>query len=329
MKIVLSRKSFDSKYGGKPNLIFQDGSLLPLPIPGYKNVSMNNFKGDFYNPTEYGNIKIPAKIQKILKENQLDFINNYAELMLKLFEKSRGKEIQKLKDQLTESLLDDGNRKPYYCHLDPDLIYENLRRLNGWHGLFGPSPDYHKHLSNELKESDLILFFGTFRHVIIDEGSLRYANRRDGEDLIYQGKHLIYGYLQIKKIVVDLSNVENWMYQPYHHPHLDEKLWNKKNRALYVARKHLYLDGKKTKYKGYGVFEFSEDLVLTEKNESTRIWKKNLFPKGSIIKHKSNIISQSKWNRNDCFEWDSFGQEFIIERCPEFENHIINKVFRL
>ena len=119
------------------------------------------------------------------------------------------------------------------------------------------------------------------------------------------------------------------MYQPYHHPHLDEKLWNKKNRALYVARNHLYLDRKKTNYKGYGAFKFSEDLVLTEKNETTRIWKKDLFPKGSIIKHQSNNISQSKWNRNNCFEWDSFGQEFIIERCPEFENHIINKVFRL
>ena len=65
MKIVLSRKSFDSKYGGKPNLIFQDGCLLSLPIPGYQYISMKNFKGDLYNPTEYCDIEIPAKIQKI------------------------------------------------------------------------------------------------------------------------------------------------------------------------------------------------------------------------------------------------------------------------
>jgi len=329
LKIVLSRKSFDSKYGGKPNLIFQDGCLLTLPIPGYQYVSMKNFKGDLFNPTEYCDIEIPVKIQKILKENQLHSLNNYAELMLKLFEKSSAKKIQKLKDRLTGSLLDDANRKPYYCHLDPDLIYENLRRINGWHGLFGPSPDYHKHLSNELKENDLILFFGTFRHIIIEEGSIRYAIKRDGKDLIYEGKHLIYGYLQIKKIITDSRGIEDWMHQPNHHPHLDEKLWNNRNRALYVGRNHLYLDGKRTRYKGYGTLNFSKDLVLTEKNATTRIWKRQLFPKGSIIKHKNIIISQSKWNRNNCFEWDSYGQEFIIERCPEFENHIINNIFKL
>ena len=33
MKLVLSRKGFDSSSGGKPNPIMPDGSLVPLPIP--------------------------------------------------------------------------------------------------------------------------------------------------------------------------------------------------------------------------------------------------------------------------------------------------------
>ena len=33
MKIILSRKGFDSKHGGKPSPIFEDGRLLSLPLP--------------------------------------------------------------------------------------------------------------------------------------------------------------------------------------------------------------------------------------------------------------------------------------------------------
>lgn len=33
MKLVLSRKGFDSSYGGMPSPILLDGQLVPLPIP--------------------------------------------------------------------------------------------------------------------------------------------------------------------------------------------------------------------------------------------------------------------------------------------------------
>ncbi|WP_439133337.1 hypothetical protein [Pseudomaricurvus sp.] len=38
MKIILSRKGFDSSSGGCPNPIFPDGSLLALPIPDQRSV---------------------------------------------------------------------------------------------------------------------------------------------------------------------------------------------------------------------------------------------------------------------------------------------------
>jgi hypothetical protein len=37
MKIVLSRKGFDSRYGGVPSPILPDGTMLPLPIPSADN----------------------------------------------------------------------------------------------------------------------------------------------------------------------------------------------------------------------------------------------------------------------------------------------------
>ncbi len=46
MKIVLSRKGFDSSAGGVPNPILPDGTLLPLPIP------------DRYSGVTYGEISL-------------------------------------------------------------------------------------------------------------------------------------------------------------------------------------------------------------------------------------------------------------------------------
>ena len=32
-RVILSRKGFDSKYGGKPSPIFKNGDIFSLPIP--------------------------------------------------------------------------------------------------------------------------------------------------------------------------------------------------------------------------------------------------------------------------------------------------------
>lgn len=36
MKVILSRKGFDSQYGGKPSIIYPDGEMLSFPIPVVK-----------------------------------------------------------------------------------------------------------------------------------------------------------------------------------------------------------------------------------------------------------------------------------------------------
>jgi len=119
------------------------------------------------------------------------------------------------------------------------------------------------------------------------------------------------------------------MYKPYHHPHLDKRLWENENRALYVAKKNLFFGGKKTRLPGYGIFKFNTDLMLTEENATKSNWKRNLFPIGSKITHQSKEISKKKWNENGCFKWDSFGQEFIIENNSLFEAHIKEKIFKI
>jgi len=50
MKIILSRKGFDSSYGGQPSPIMPDGKLLSLPIPSEDDIS---YKDIAYNGKTY------------------------------------------------------------------------------------------------------------------------------------------------------------------------------------------------------------------------------------------------------------------------------------
>lgn len=245
--------------------------------------------------------------------------------MLNLFKNRRGKKIHDLLGNLEGSLRE--NNIHSYCHLDPDLIRENLNRVNGWRGLFGPHPKYQKHFGSDVKENDLFLFFGTFRHVIIERESLRYAKKNDGDHLLHKGTHIIYGYLQVSKVITDSESIKPWMYEKNHHPHLDAKLWNVKNNALYIANDKLVLNGETTNLQGWRLFDFKDDLVLTENNKTKSVWKRNLFPPDSIIKHMGKPIDQKNWNKEGCFSWKTFGQEFILEDCPKFEKHVIENIF--
>ena len=54
MKIILSRKGFDSSNGGISSPILPDGTLLSLPIPGkFDNLSFDDLN---YNGVSFSNI---------------------------------------------------------------------------------------------------------------------------------------------------------------------------------------------------------------------------------------------------------------------------------
>jgi len=63
MKLILSRKGFDSTYGGYPSPILPDGTLLSLPIPNRRFIRLDKqplyFNGDSSFPTKYKDLQIP------------------------------------------------------------------------------------------------------------------------------------------------------------------------------------------------------------------------------------------------------------------------------
>ena len=129
MKIILSRKGFDTANGGFPSPILPDRRMISLPIPLDDNI-------------HYSDLKV-------------DRTMTYLDLMMNLKGKIRS---QKQWHDLNE------NTK---CHLDPDLYQGIFPRKKGWKPIFGQRNAAQTHLQKqEIKPDDLFLFFGTFRKTV-------------------------------------------------------------------------------------------------------------------------------------------------------------------
>ncbi len=141
MKIILSRKGFDSSSGGYPSPILPDGRLLSLPIPAK-------------NELTYNDIFIDEK-------------TSYYELMRNL--KSKIKLNGRWKELTPE----------IRCHLDPDLIISTTnKRLPCWKPMFGQVGISQKHLRDNLvKENDIFLFYGLFQKTVYDGNRIRFDKR--------------------------------------------------------------------------------------------------------------------------------------------------------
>lgn len=129
MKVVLSRKGFDSSFGGCASPIFDDNTLISLPIPHW-----------FQAPP---------------RDNHQRAFNDLA----------HERPIAELVEDLTRNRARPVTRDER-VHLDPDLRFGDAPRLPGWRPLFGQSDQAQRHLENHrVGRGDLFLFFGWFRRV--------------------------------------------------------------------------------------------------------------------------------------------------------------------
>lgn len=137
MKVVLSRKGFDSGFGGYASFILPDGTIQSLPIPS---------SGDSIT---YCNVK--SRYQ--------DF--NLMELM------------QNIKPQIKEYKWKPLNSETH-CHLDPDIDYYAMARDSKWRGCFGQIGAAQTVLENShIGVGDLFLFFGWFNDCELYNNSLK------------------------------------------------------------------------------------------------------------------------------------------------------------
>ena len=233
MKVILSRKGFDSAYGGYPSPILPNGRMVSLPIP-------------VCSQTCYSDLQLDSKTTCALR---LDSKTTYYDIMCELQPKKRCKDDR---HELT---------KTTKCHLDPDICRSVVNRSDGWRACFGPLGRAKSHLDKQcVKKDDLFLFFGRFRHTEQAESRLKFI----GNDI-----HIIFGYMQVGEIVNNIdSNYKEpeWMKG---HPHLLNTFRKKKNNTIYVAREQLSWD---SNLYGAGTFNFNKSLVLTKQGLSPSKW---------------------------------------------------------
>lgn len=246
MKIILSRKGFDSGSGGIPSPILPDGTLLSMPIPSPDSVTYADLT---YNNKSY---------DSILKELSGSFAYKN-------------------------------------CHLDPDIRENCKSRENGWVAAFGQANAALTHLNNNgVSVGDIFLFYGWFKQTEYrSDGTLKYV--KGSPDL-----HIIYGYLQVGKILDNYAKIKKL----YWHPHADIKRENDKLNTIFLPSDNILdLD-----LKGYGIFNYSDQLVLTKHGHPRSHWD---LPKCLISK---NISYHKESNfKMDYFQSAMRGQEFVVD----------------
>jgi len=140
MKVILSRKGFDSSYGGYPSPILPNGRLVSLPIPR---------DGD---AVRYSELKLGED-------------RTYCSLIREL-----GIERVTVRDSSIEVDAEST------CHLDPDIERRLMERHGNWKPLFGQLGAAQRHLQNQnIGVGDLFLFFGWFRRTEYQNGILRFG----------------------------------------------------------------------------------------------------------------------------------------------------------
>lgn len=150
MKIILSRKVFDTANGGFPSPVLPNGKLISLPIPSDDNIYYSDLKLETYG--------------------------TYYDLMMDLKGKIKfGKSWHDLK-------------KKSKCHLDPDIYRKVTHRNKGWKPIFGQIDAAQTHLENEGvkgNEGSIFLFFGTFRQTELRNNRLMFIPNELEKHIIF------------------------------------------------------------------------------------------------------------------------------------------------
>ena len=217
MKLILSRKGFDSANGGCPSPILDD-RLCSLPIP------------DDSAPTSY----LQISIDKV--------------------------SIGKIVEDLTRGRI----KRNHRAHLDPDLRRDAIARAPGWRPIFGQAGAAQSHLAHQgVGPVDLFLFFGCFRRAEEIAGAFHFV--RDAPKL-----HVIFGWLQVARVVAACNGVAAEIGWARGHPHLaaPERF---KNNTLYFASDRLTSIG--IDADGGGIFEqLRPELILTDTDSNCSVW---------------------------------------------------------
>lgn len=280
MKIILSRKGFDSGSGGFPNPILPSGQLCMLPIP-------ERTSGVRYRDIQIDDESLPRQ----MKPNMGSMLS-----------------------QLTGRKI-----SPMRCaHLDPDLKDSHLPRLPGWKPAFGQRGAALGHLQRQGVDcGDLFLFFGWFRETeVVGIGRReRLCYVKDAPDL-----HVLFGWLQVGAVIdfAHGTDCPDWAASHPHRQtsYLQDAV--KSGNVLYVASSCLKLFGCDTHHSGGGLFpKFIPRLQLSKPNGLRSTW---LLPQWFMPSHERKPLTyhsdMNRWQQQPdgvLLRTVGRGQEFVLD----------------
>ena len=278
MKVIISRKGFDSASGGCASPIMPDGTMLSLPIPEggeYKD----RYEDLYYKGRSYKEICSDLLISN--SKNGLGSSDKVGVL--------------------------EG------CHLDPDIRPDVRKKPNGnWKPAFGQVGARQVELQKAgVEKGDLFLFFGWFRGAGIKEDGKCFFNSKVASKSFwdYADIHAIYGYLQIGDIITDKDSIAEY----YWHPHSGNGY--EKNNTLYIPSNELMINSIKMNMPGYGIFGFNPKRVLTREGETRRsYWNKMecLMPDKLCVPTRENSSKD-----DDAIYYAGRWQELVFSETPE------------
>lgn len=166
-----------------------------------------------------------------------------------------------------------GSKKEFTeCHMDPNLCPElyGLDETDGWSPAFGQEGGALTHLltTNNVQPHAVFLFFGRFREAKLHQGKYEFCDKPDF--------HAIYGFMEVGEILLINKDKKCILTQDQqkkygNHPHVTNTVTNRENSTLFIPATESKHGFKKT----YGVFNFSEQLILTDTESRSSIshWK--------------------------------------------------------
>jgi hypothetical protein len=326
VKLILSRKGFDSGIGKVPSPIWPDGRLYSLPIPETRPSRHSITYGDI----TYGNIAYL---------HHCDYSNSDHSNPGNPDPGNPNPDNPKQKHHSLAPLIETltrGKITPKHpVHLDPDLDARSLIRPNGWQPCFGQAGAADRHLQRQgVTVGDLFLFFGWFRQiepvaikpVAIKPGQIEpmgqsqdsptYRYRADAPDL-----HVIFGWLQVGQRF-DLRQAPRLPPWALNHPHC-QRVADAIADSLYVATPHLTLANRALAQLGAGLFpHFAPHRCLTAPGHSRSIWQLPAWfyphpPRKPLTYHQNLHRWQQLSNAQVLLQSVGRGQEFVLD-CGDY-----------
>lgn len=277
MKLILSRKGFDSGSGGCFSPYdHETGKYIWFPIPE--------------KVTNYSN---SVRYTDVLVKN--DYISNIKGSNLsEIYSSLKGSYRVKLRKKEFVGINDDD----VFAHFDPMLgtppwIEENPNlKIGRGYGQYNSAPHLEKHNVNE---GSIFLFFGGFQSTK--------SKKISG--------HYIYGWLKVKKRIETYKECKELIkeYNLHHHPHITEAAFNRNQKNyIFVPDEWLFED---LQIPGCGYFTSLNDDLLLSNNKEANIatWK---LP--SFFYHNLTQVHQKTWEKTQedfCTVKTGIGQEFV------------------